>query len=186
MRSARPVAGASRTVPRRRDPCYLRGMRGIPWLASVSFLVSALVGACGGPPPGPCVGPNCECAGGDYCEFQCPALGCVGECHDVDNCAAGCGDDCSLDCHSSSNCELECGANCDARCESVSNCDVGCGADCAVDCSNLSNCTVEMISGEVSCTSVSNCDVQCVLPDGGREAAQDCGGGRFACPVGSC
>lgn len=156
-------------------------------LALVASAAAAVGLVCGPPlPPGPCDGPNCACVGGNTCDFECPAVGCVGECAEVNACAAGCGDACTLDCHNNSTCDLACGDQCDARCDEVSSCAVECGAECQVACSKLSSCAVVMVSGEVTCAEVSECDVACALPAGGTTPAEDCGDGVFRCPAGSC
>jgi hypothetical protein len=161
-------------------------MRGATGLGLVAFLLSSIVGACGGPPPSHCPGTTCMCGNDKNCDLECPASGCVTECGGVSNCGAQCGEACELTCRDSSNCDLACGDGCTAVCESVSVCNLECGADCDVTCNNLSNCEVVMISGEVRCSGVSDCDVGCALPNGAIEPAQDCGEGRFRCPVGAC
>ncbi|MEZ4454646.1 MAG: hypothetical protein R3B09_34660 [Nannocystaceae bacterium] len=160
------------------------GLRARALALVVSAAAAGLV--CGPPPPGYCPGTNCSCAGGDACDLECPADGCVTQCGDVTRCDATCGDHCDLRCDSSSTCDLACGDGCAAVCESVSSCDVTCGEGCDVACTNLSSCGVTMISGKVTCTSVSECAIQCALPDGGTTPADECEAGVFQCPVGSC
>lgn len=149
----------------------------------VAFVVSFVGAACAPPPPPTgCVGDTCVCQGGQLCELECPVSGCSADCSQVSACEAACGDACDLSCHDAANCELACGHDCAASCESTSNCEIECGERCQVECRSLMHCGVTMISGEVMCESVASCDVECLLGDGTRVKAEDCGGGIRRCP----
>lgn len=131
---------------------------------------------------GPCVGAVCVCENGPDCDYVCGAANCDVTCQSLSNCTGACGDGCLTTCHDTSTCDHACGDLCTVQCGRVSTCRVDCGEGCAVDCSDLSTCDVLMVSGEVACERVSGCDVACLLPDGTTIEAEDCGGGRFACP----
>lgn len=145
-------------------------------------LVLAVVACNGRENEGPCVGGECLCQDESNCDYFCADVPCDVVCARVSNCSGGCGDACFTSCTDTSNCDLGCDDDCGVECRRVSNCRVDCGADCDVSCANASVCEVTMISGQVTCSDVSDCDVRCRRPDGTEVAAEDCGGGRFACP----
>jgi hypothetical protein len=131
---------------------------------------------------GPCSHGECLCDDTSECDYVCADEPCDVTCQSVSDCRGSCFDACTTSCTSVSDCEHACGDTCTVDCSSVSTCTVECGLDCAVSCMDASDCSVRMESGTARCTRVSNCDIRCVAPDGTDVAADDCGGGTFACP----
>ena len=65
------------------------------------------------------------------------------ECHDVNDCSASCGDDCTIDCHNTVSCGAFCGANCHYDCHDVDRCGVRAGPGSVITCTNVTTCVVE-------------------------------------------